>query len=183
MYRVLAAFVVAGLAAILLLVPDPAKACSCMPATPELLIETADVVFVGAPVRLVLEAEGPMGTERLWQFDVERVYLGEVTQGLAVSGGSGGDSACEVPFDEAYGTVAVAARWTSGHLRTGACSIMPAAGFVAALGPGQLPMVPSTSGPPAALIWLSAAAVVLALFGLAAIVRGRGSVATQDPDR
>jgi hypothetical protein len=154
-------------------------------------MDNADVVFVGAPVRLVVEADGPYGTERLWQFDVAGVYLGEVSQGLAVSGGSGGDGGCEVAFHEGYGDVAVAARWTSGHLRTGICSTMPAAAFVAAMGEGEPPdaapgspvAAGSTAGPPAALVALALVALVLAIAGLAAILLGRRSVARSKPDR
>ena len=183
MGRFVASLIVTGIALALVFVPSPARACSCAEASPDALLENADVVFVGAPVRLVLEADGPQGVERLWEFDIAGVYHGEVTQGIAVSGGSGGDGGCEVAFDEDFGDVAVAARWSSGHLRTGSCSTMSAATFVAAMGPGNQPItagddlavVSSTSGPPAALVGLAIAAVALALAGLAAIAWGRRS--------
>jgi hypothetical protein len=186
------ALIVVGFVGLLVLAPTPAIACSCQAPTPALLMENnPDVVFVGAPVRLVLEADGPFGTERLWEFDVKGVYLGDVGQGLAVSGGSGGDGGCEVAFNEDYGEVAVAARWTSGHLRTGICSTMSGADFVAAMGPGDPAGVAadapgaatSNSGPPTALIALVVAAVALAVAGLVAIVAGRSSVARSETDR
>lgn len=148
------------------------------------------MVFVGSPTRLVLEAEGPLGRERLWEFAVSGVYTGNVSDGLAVSGGSGGDAGCEVAFHEGYGEVAVAARWSAGHLRTGLCSIMPAADFVAVMGPGQpaalsqgSPGALPSGGPPVPVLVLGAASVALAVAGLVAMAWSRRSIATSEGDQ
>jgi hypothetical protein len=190
MRPIAAAGTIAGLVVVLLLTPVPAQACSCAPPDADTLMETADVVFVGSPTRLVLEAEGPQGTERLWEFAVAGVYRGDVSDGLAVSGGSGGGAGCEVAFHRGYGNVAVAARWSAGHLRTGLCSVMPAADFVLIMGPGQPPALLQGSsgpfpsgGPPIAILALGIASLGLAVVGLGAIVWSRRSVATSEGDQ
>ena len=162
--RMLLLLVLGGLA--LTVDASPAFACSCGDVTPESLLEHADVMFIGAPVRVVLEAEGPIGLVRLWEFDVETVYKGEVSQGLAVSGGSGGEGACEVPLTEAFGSHAFAAHWSSGHLSTSLCSFVPAGDAIAALGSGYPPRLAGhTEMPPLAV----AAVGLIVAIGLATV--------------
>ena len=120
--------------------PSPrADACTCQ-APPDVaqMAAAAGAAFIGQPQQLNRTYPTPFGEAELWDFAVERVYVGPEASVIAVGGAAEGDS-CQVDLGE-LGRVGVIAHWRSGHLSVGQCGIVDAALMQYVLGDGMAPI-------------------------------------------
>ena len=143
---------ITGLAAVAPLAQS--DTCSCTSSVAD-QIDSADSVFVGVPVEVVQQVEGPAGVEQLWSFEVTEVHLGPEAETISVSGG-GALSNCSVDFvaGEEQGVVAV---WSSGHLTTSLCGVVPTASLASAA---------AATSPSTRMVVASLGALAVAGFGV-----------------
>lgn len=149
---------------------SPSYACSCVDATLEQQVRSADVVFVGTVEQTFQVDQGLVGV--VAEVAVSRVHRGSVPERTdVVTGGGGGD--CGVPLQEGDEVIVF------GALDDDAVATTTCAGSGAdlheghpALGAGRAPEPgalvsskrPGDEGVPAAVWWLAGAAALAAAF-------------------
>lgn len=158
-----------------------AQACSCMQLPPPLeALAQSDAVFAGLVTDVRVENQGSLfgtGEPARITFEVQYSWKGSSISPLVMNTPHDG-AACGFRFEEGH-TYLVYARQDQGQLTTSLCTrtnlLSNAAPDVAALGPGQSPLLPVVGAalPLDAITTLGAAALAALLVGAGLVVMRR----------